>query len=237
AMNYNTVSLSRKKRKAIKHASSRWPQDEIPYEIIPDQFNDEALDLIYQAMHVWQQYTCIKFRPVHSLDRNYIKIINGTGCYSQVGMIGGPQEVSLNTADCINLNFITHELGHAIGFFHEQNRPDRDQFVTIIMENVENEYNYKISYEIDTYGVPYDYKSLMHYSGDGKNGKIAIQTKDPSFQNIIGKANGLSFNDIKLANLMYRCNRKCLIPLRCQNFGFQGKDCKCWCEGNPVQRC
>ena len=31
-------------------------------------------------------------------------------------------------------------------------------------------------------------------------------TKDSSYQSKIGKAQGLSFRDIKLANTMYQCN-------------------------------
>ena len=38
------------------------------------------------------------------------------------------------------------------------------------------------------------------------NGRDTITTRRSEFQNVIGNAQGLSFRDIKLANLMYNCN-------------------------------
>ena len=56
---------------------------------------------------------------------------------------------------------------HAAGFHHEQSRADRDEYVTIHKENIEDgkEYNfdkYTLS-EIDHLGASYDTCSLMHY--------------------------------------------------------------------------
>ena len=60
-----------------------------------------------------------------------------------------------------------HELGHAIGFHHEQTRPDRDNYVTIIRQNIPSNlyYNFQKYTQsvINDYGVPYDYRSIMHY--------------------------------------------------------------------------
>ncbi|CAG5124336.1 unnamed protein product, partial [Candidula unifasciata] len=98
--------------------------------------------------------------------------------------------------NCMNRQTILHEIGHAIGFYHEHKRPDRDQYITVLEENIKDNkrYNFEKSNEIDTYGLPYDYTSIMHY-----------KENDPYFQNIIGNTQGLSNYDIQLANLMYNC--------------------------------
>ena len=40
------------------------------------------------------------------------------------------------------------------------------------------------------------------------NEKDTLTTLDPKYQDRIGKSEGLSFRDVKLANLMYKCNSK-----------------------------
>jgi len=53
-----------------------------------------------------------------------------------VGRIGGKQQLSLGNG-CVYTGTIMHEFLHAIGFYHEQSRPDRDQFVRIVTENIQ----------------------------------------------------------------------------------------------------
>ncbi|KAK6726486.1 hypothetical protein RB195_004672 [Necator americanus] len=65
--------------------------------------------------------------------------------------------------------------------------------------------------EFTTYGVPYDYKSIMHYrKGEfALRGKIAIETLDPRYQDVIGNQNDASLSDYIKICKMYQC-RKCL---------------------------
>ena len=56
------------------------------------------------------------------------------------------------------------------GFWHEQSRADRDDYVTINWDNIPKDkhhnflkYNYK---ETDDLNRPYDYGSVMHYGMD-----------------------------------------------------------------------
>lgn len=61
-----------------------------------------------------------------------------------------------------------HELGHAMGFWHEQTRPDRDSYIRIVEENImegfEDQFVKYNRNKVDSLGVPYDYQSIMHYS-------------------------------------------------------------------------
>ena len=87
------------------------------------------------------------------------------------------------------------------GLFHEQSRPDRDQFVTIFEENIlpNIRYNFKKldNKTIDSRGFAYDYLSIMHYgkTAFSKNNKlITIKPTDTKYLNVIGTATKVSSN-------------------------------------------
>jgi hypothetical protein len=99
-------------------------------------------------------------------------------------------------------------LGHTIGFRHEQSRTDRNNHVSINYNMVTDEFKsqYDIMPQSDNnyYNVPYDLFSIMHYSNQG--GVISSLDRRRNF--LMGQRSGLSFLDIKLANLAYTCSGK-----------------------------
>lgn len=82
---------------------------------------------------------CIKFVERTNQDK-WIEIINGEGCWSWIGQFGARkfQHLSLQVPGCIYKEIVAHELIHALGFDHEQNRPDRDSYVEILTYNIKN---------------------------------------------------------------------------------------------------
>jgi hypothetical protein len=62
-------------------------------------------------------------------------LLSSGACWSSVGMFGGMQRLSLGQR-CWYIGIVIHELGHAIGFWHEMNRPDRDQHISINWNNI-----------------------------------------------------------------------------------------------------
>jgi hypothetical protein len=77
---------------------------------------------------------------------------------------------------------IAHEIAHALGAGHEQNRPDRNQYVQIHLENMLNPqevgHNFTIL-QMGTYNEPYDFASIMHYPpyAFSKNGLPTISPR------------------------------------------------------------
>ncbi|RKI33263.1 peptidase M12, partial [Corallococcus sp. AB004] len=149
---------------AITGANFRWPNSEVPYTIdaaVPNQAR------ITDAINHWQQRTHLRFvqRTVlnAALYPNYVNFQTGTGCSAHVGRIGGRQMVSLEAA-CSTGNII-HEIGHALGLWHEQSREDRNTYVLIRPENITAGYEQNFSQQIADGDdiLAYDYGSIMHY--------------------------------------------------------------------------
>ena len=114
-------------RMFIATESRRWnPEQPIDYSFDGSHTIRER-NLIELALEHWQNVTCLNFRrrddPPHG---NRIVFTDVDGCASNVGRnpIQDIQFVSL-ASECIRLGVIAHEVAHALGFWHEQSRPDR----------------------------------------------------------------------------------------------------------------
>ena len=110
---------------------------------------------------------------------------------------------------CVRYSIVIHELGHAIGFYHEHTRPDRDQYIDVIYDNIQRGledqfYKYRAG-ETDTLGLGYDIQSIMHYDRDtfSRDGSDTIRPKVPGTS--VGNAHQLSTLDIAKANRFYGC--------------------------------
>lgn len=75
---------------------------------------------------------------VYNIDYPYVNFIYKAGDTSEsyIGRIGGRQDIELadfafDYASWGDYSVIEHEICHAVGMMHEQNRPDRDDYVTI----------------------------------------------------------------------------------------------------------
>ncbi|KAJ7305195.1 hypothetical protein JRQ81_011103 [Phrynocephalus forsythii] len=135
-------------------------------------------------------------------------------CCSYVGRRGGgPQAISVGK-NCDKFGIVVHELGHVIGFWHEHTRPDRDDHVSIIRENIQpgQEYNFlKMEPdEVQTLGEMYDFDSIMHYSRNTFSKGIFLDTILPKYnvngmRPSIGQRTRLSKGDIAQARKLYNC--------------------------------
>ena len=137
-------------------------------------------------------------------------------CCSYVGRIGyGVQGVSVGR-ECLTFRTVVHELGHVIGFWHEQSRPDRDQYIEVILANVIPGYEFNFDKKeenvIDSQGVGYDYNSIMHYDRNAFARFTSFDTmraRDPTIP--IGLARELSELDILQTNRLYNCGENYVL--------------------------
>ncbi|XP_037662300.1 meprin A subunit beta isoform X2 [Choloepus didactylus] len=170
-----------------------------------------AKGVILNAFERYRLKTCIDFKPWAG-EANYISVIKGSGCWSSVGNRHvGRQELSIGT-NCDRIATVQHEFLHALGFWHEQSRSDRDDYVSIIWDRIlsgrENNFNTYNDQVSDSLNVPYDYTSVMHYSKTAfQNGtEPTIVTRIPDFMDVIGQRMDFSDYDLLKLNRLYNCS-------------------------------
>jgi len=236
-------------RKAIPDSSVYWPNGEVIYTY-HESITQAEMNVIESAMQHWRQHTCITFRQRQPTDYIFVRFRSDTqGCWSLVGRqadkIGQGQDVSIGPG-CANLNVVVHEIGHVIGFYHEQSRSDRDQFIDIVWSNVLPGYALQFRKESDSnFNIPYDLTSTMQYPQWAFSKEIfeksTIVARNPAYQRFLSKNYPLSFRDRMLANQLYSCTAAC-GSRSCQNGGYMratagsyggyGDQCSCDCPPN-----
>ncbi|XP_057555844.1 meprin A subunit beta [Hippopotamus amphibius kiboko] len=196
-------------RNSIVGERYRWPHT-IPY-VLEDSLEMNAKGVILKAFERYRLKTCIDFKP-WSGEPNYISVFKGNGCWSSVGNKHiGRQTVSIGN-NCDRIGTVQHEFLHALGFWHEQSRSDRDDYVTIIWDRIisgkEKNFQSYDDQKTDSLNVPYDYISVMHYSKTAfQNGpEPTIVTKIPDYMDMIGQRMDFSDSDLLKLNRLYNCS-------------------------------
>uniref|UniRef100_A0A4W4EYL9 Metalloendopeptidase n=1 Tax=Electrophorus electricus TaxID=8005 RepID=A0A4W4EYL9_ELEEL len=201
-------------RAATSRAERIWPGGVIPY-VIGGNFTGSQRAMFKQAMRHWEKQTCVSFIEKTDEESYIVFTYRPCGCCSYVGRRGnGPQAISIGK-NCDKFGIVVHELGHVIGFWHEHTRPDRDNHVAIIRDNIQpgQEYNFlKMEPgEVNSLGELYDFDSIMHYARNTFSRGMFLDTILPSrdengVRPAIGQRTRLSKGDISQARKLYRCS-------------------------------
>jgi len=181
-----------------------WDKPEIPYSINPSLPEPQR---VQKALDYFNQHTSVHFVPYEGQKDAIVFEVGDEECISYLGRTGGMQPIRL-VRGC-GTQEILHEIMHALGFIHEQSRPDRDQFVEILWPNIEERFQSQFAIVPDSLveserDSPFDYRSVMMYRPSifaAHPGQNTMQSK--STAQISPVTEGLSETDIARVNHLY----------------------------------
>jgi len=178
-------------RNALVDLSKRWANGVIPYKVATNFGPGQKTvnDAVTKAVAHIRNATggCIKYVPWTN-QKDFVQIkYEATGCWSHLGRTGNEQPIVLDNG-CWSVGTVVHEMLHAIGFQHEQNRPDRDQYLNIYWNNIKQDKNTIAQFELAkglVFNTKFDFNSIMLYgetafSKDNKS--PTMLAKDPKIR-------------------------------------------------------
>ncbi len=183
---------------------SRWPNGKI-YYTIAGNMGSINVNKINSAISEYNNKTNTQW-IYRTNQANYVEFIfgssSGSDGWAHIGYQGGKQTISLD--QYISVGSVIHEMGHTVGLYHEHTRKDRDQYVKILWNNIQNgqSYNFNI-YNSGTDIGPFNINSVMMYwpTSYSKNGLPTITRADNS--NFTYNRTGFTTGDINTINAMY----------------------------------
>jgi hypothetical protein len=201
---FNTNNAPAKKISAKAKKSRLWPNSTIPY-VLPGRHIKRNLILL--AIKELEEKTNLCVVP-RTNQKDYVEFITRNGSWAILGKSskGGRQEISIGRDAPIGT--VVHEILHTAGFYHEQSREDRDNYVSINYANIKRGFskNFVKQGKETNIGV-YDFSSVMHYPAMAwsKNNRNTINFKNPQAHKstVMGQRNGLSPGDIAAVKSIY----------------------------------
>jgi PKD repeat protein len=182
----------------------RWPGGVVPYEIAGDLPNQARVT--NAIAWVEEQTPGVTLVPRDG-EGDYIRFVTSDGCSSPIGRQGGQQNINL--ADGCTTGNTAHEILHALGMFHEHTRCDRDDFVVINWDNIEEgkEHNFEKECDGASDHGEYDEGSIMHYGpfGFSINDQPTIESLR-GLDHLMGQRNALGPTDIATIEFLYGVN-------------------------------
>lgn len=198
------------------HPVQKWDlRTPIPYTFDATLAEVDKND-VRNAIKEIEQKTCVRFQYVAApkgYHINYQKVDSPTFCgLSYIGRVEPANPVYLSF-QCGNARGVAlHETLHALGLNHQHLRMDRDQHITVDWSNINPQhYDYFVvadSKLYTTYGVKYDYGSIMHYNAYTGAVNIAKPTMIPKVDQarnigLLGQRDAMSAADVEILKKMY----------------------------------